>query len=276
MDFKENARAWLQANAGNHLPKGTRQYKFNCITTGESVNVFGLSADRPAFEGKVIHSEPGLFGIVKPSRTVFTVVDASLLPADLDVGSVVRITPYQRRRFDGTSFLEPEKTETLQSGIVSRTFMIGERASKIPVPAPACEYTKAMLALLHRGECSDGFRVISNMLVDFNARNLSLQESGVDGNGKAVDPQFRFDCETGKFTGHVRIGLALGEDAYYVELFKIGERGEYTLANSCRHIMFEDLAEVLETLLCDGQWKMCRVEVLKAAPRTRTTEAAAV
>ncbi|MDO8277291.1 MAG: hypothetical protein Q7T63_04090 [Burkholderiaceae bacterium] len=273
MDFKENARAWLQANAGNHLPKGTRQYKFNCITTGEVVNMLGLSTDRQAVEGKVVHTEPGVFGIVKPSRTLFTVVDARLLPADLDVGSVVRVTPYQRRRFDGTSFLEPEKTETLANGIVGRTYVIGAQVSKIPVPAPTCEYLKAMLELLHHGKCSDGFRVISNMLVDFNARNISLYEPGA--NDRPLDPQFRFDCETGKFTGHVRIGLALGEDAYYVELFKIGEQGEYALANSCRNIMFDELAGVLETLLCDGQWKMCKVEVLKAAPRTRTTEAAA-
>ena len=220
---------------------------------------------RPAFEGKVIHCEPGVFGVVKTGRNRFVLVDAAVLAADLEVGSKVHVTPYQRRRFDGKSFLEPIEEKTQAGGVMVKTYHIGDRVSEIPLPAPQCEYLQAMQDLLHRGNCTDGIRVISNMLVDFNAKNLAWQQAGKSAEGELLDPQFRFDCETSKFTGHVRIGLDRSEDAYYVEMHKIGMQGEHELVNSCKSVFFVDLAEVLETLLCDGQWKLCKVTVLKAA-----------
>ncbi len=265
MEFNEDARAWLRANVANHVPNGTRQYFTNVITTNIGVNSLGLQVDRPAFEGKVIHCEPGVFGVVKTGRNRFVLVDAAVLAADLEVGSKVHVTPYQRRRFDGKSFLEPIEEKTLAGGVMVKTYHIGDRVSEIPLPAPQCEYLQAMQDLLHRGNCTDGIRVISNMLVDFNAKNLAWQQAGKSAEGELLDPQFRFDCETSKFTGHVRIGLDRSEDAYYVEMHKIGMQGEHELVNSCKSVFFVDLAEVLETLLCDGQWKLCKVTVLKAA-----------
>lgn len=35
------------------------------------------------------------------------------------------------------------------------------------------------------------------------------------------------------------------------------------------------MAEVLENLLCDGNWKFAKVEVLKRAPKRKQTEAVA-
>ncbi len=265
MDINETARAWLRANVAHHVPKGTKQYNTCTITTKIGVNALGLQLDRPAFEGKVIHCEPQAYAIVKTGRTRFVVIDAAVLPAALEVGSTVHVTPYQRRRFDRKSFLEPHDVETRPNGIVCRTYHLGERASTIPLPAPDSEYLQNMLDLLQRGNCSDGIRVISNMLVDFNARNLAWQEPGLGADGVLRDPQFHFDCETTKFSGQIRIGLDLGEDSYYVEMHKIGPAGEHELAHSCRSIFFDSLAEVLETLLCDGQWKFCKVAVLKPA-----------
>lgn len=264
MESNEDARAWLRANVANHVPAGTREFITTVITTKVGVNSLGLQVDRPAFEGNVIHSVPGVFGVVKTGRNRFVVVDATVLAADLEVGSKVHVTPYQRRRFDGKSFLEPVEEETQAGDVQVRTYRVGDRVSMMPLPAPQCEYLQAMQDLLHRGNCSDGFRVISNMLVDFNARNLAWLAAGNAADGTPVDPQFRFDCETSKFTGHIRIGLDRRKDAYYVEMHKIGPHGDHELVNSCKSVFADSLAEVLETLLCDGQWKLCKVTVLKA------------
>jgi hypothetical protein len=267
MSFNDkSARAWLQANVVHHVPSGTRQYHTGVLSLALGENMLGLKVDRPTVKGTVIFVDADS-SILKTARTRFTIIDNAILALPLNLGDTVSVQPYQRRRFDGSRFLDPVESETRDSGVTVKTFHIGGCASEIPLPAPHCEYLQNMLELLHYGKCTDGVRVISNLLVDAGARNLSWQEPGPAQNGGWLDPQFRFDCANGKFTGHVRVGLDCGEDTYYVQLERVDELGAHEVAHSCRSVYFDQLAEVLETLLCDGQWKFAKVEIHKTAKR---------
>lgn len=274
MNFNEQAgKAWLRANVSRLVPANTREYKSSTLTLRLGTNMLGMHVDLPPVEGTVVHAGDDFYA-VKTARTAFSIVDPTLLPAPLAEGSKVRITPYQRRRFDGTRFSEPESTEQ-RDGYVVKTMLIGKSVSDIPVPKPATEYTEHMLDLLHRAKCPDGVRLISNMLVDFNARNIELQEPVLTGQpDEWRDPQFKFDCETAKFAGRVIIGLDIAADVYYVELQKPDPDGAMATVSRCATVYFDQMAEVLETLLCDGKWKIATVDLLKAAPKVKTAAAA--
>lgn len=272
--FNEEAgKAWVKTNVRSFIPSNAREFKTGVICNRPGTNMLGLSSDRPPVEGKVIQCDDEYF-VLKTARNAFAVVDPTILPAPLELGSMVRITTYQRRHFNGRCFRDPQTT--CENGIVSRLYHIGNFVSDLPTPPPKSQYMKDMLELLSKGKCTDGVRVISNMLVDFNASNITLVDPDYDSDPLAAgNPEFHFDCETGKFTGHVIIGLDIGADAYYVKLMKPDADGTLAFEASHDDVMFTELAGSLETLLCDGAWKMAKVGVLRKAPSSHQQKVAA-
>lgn len=271
MNFDEQrARDWLKTNVRQFVPSNARQYHTMILTLSLAPNMLGMMVDRKALEGPVIHVEEA-FSAVKTGRANFALIDNSILGAPLQEGSKVRVTPYQRRRFDGSTFLDPISVETRESGVTVKQYHIGGCASEIPLPAPKSEYLLHMRELLHYGKCSDGLRVISNLLVDAGACNLAWQEPDGKPDVEWVDPQFQFDCKNGKFEGRVHIGLNVGADVYYVDLLTRDDQGNLSLAHHYDDVYFDQMAEVLEELLCDGAWRIAKVEVLKAAKLTAAT-----
>lgn len=269
---EEQARLWLRKNARSHLPATARIYRSRVVTLSLPTSTIGLQVDHQPFAGHVICVTPE-FVVVKLSGNMFVLADPTLFAEPLVEGSKVQVTPYQRRQFDGKTFSEPTIEQYI--GGQSSVYRIGQIESEIPLPRePQTQYMTDMLVLLHRGKCPDGVRVISNMLVDFNARNIDFQEPDFSNPEDERDPQFSFDCDTGKFTGRVVVGLNIGEDAYYVELFKSAEGAAPVLAHKCSYVMFDELASVLTTLLCDGKWAKAKVAVLKPAPKTKLLPAA--
>jgi hypothetical protein len=270
------AVAWLQANIHRLIPRNVNRYHHGAMTTKLGTNVLGLKVDLSIAEGTVEYSCPDFY-IIKTGRANFKYVDPAILRQPLIVGSKVRITPYLRRRFNGTLFTDPERTERDGFAVVN-TYAIGQTHAEIPIERPTVVYTEQMLQLLHHGKCTDGIRVISNLLVDCNAKNFKLQEPPKDDPesgeplGPWVDPQIRFDCKTDKFTGEVTVGVDVGSDTYYVELKKPDSEGVLQPHTKCENILFDQLAETLEILLCDGNWRYAEVTVLKAAAKRKTSE----
>lgn len=266
MQFNEQAgRQWLSSHIWDFIPKNSKRYSTSILSLRRGSNCFGMQVDLPATEGKVIHAGAGFY-VLKTDRIGFAVVDSTLLSQPLNEGATVRITPYQRRHFNGNTFSEPvvEDHGTYKTTV----HKIGQNVSTIPVQEPKSLYTINMLELLRRGKCTDGIRLISNMLVDFNAHNVELQEPEMH-KVNGCDPQFKFDCSTGKFVGHVIIGLNLGADVYYIQLQKTNAEGIRETVTTCSTVYFDQMAEVLETLLCDGAWKVAKVDVLKQEPKVK-------
>lgn len=272
------AVTWLQANIHNLIPRNVNQYRHGPLALKLGTNSIGLAVDLSVAEGTVVFCSPDFY-ILKTGRAEFKYVDPAILREALIEGSKVRITPYRRRRFNGTLMSEPERIEK-DGACVVRTYEIGKRHADIPVPAPTSVYTQQMIELLHHGKCTDGVRVISNLLVDCKATNFKLEEPPeVDPEtgeslGPWVDPQVRFDCKTEKFTGEATIGVDVGSDTYYVELKKPDSEGFLQPHAKCEGLLFDQMAETLETLLCDGNWRYAEVTVLKAAPKRKAAEVA--
>lgn len=272
------AITWLQSNVHRLIPTNVSRYRHGPLALKLGTNVLGLSVDLSVIEGTVEHCSPDFY-IIKTGRAEFKYVDPTILRERLMEGSKVRITPYRRRRFNGTLFTEPESIGQ-DGACVVRSYTIGQTHAPIPVPAPKSVYTQQMLELLHHGKCTDGVRVISNLLVDCKATNFQLleppetdPETG-ESLGPWVDPQIRFDCKTDKFTGEATIGVDVGQDTYYVELKKPDSEGALQPHAKCEGVYFDQMAETLETLLCDGNWRFAEVTVLKAAPKRKAAEVA--
>lgn len=288
MTFNVDAgKDWLKCNIHNHLASNARNYKTGVMTLKLGTNMLGYSVDLKPFEGVVLHCDPS-FIVVKTGRTEFKVVDPTILSEIPDVNSKVLITPYSRRRFDGSFLRDPiARREDAGDGrtVIINTYEIGTCHSTLPVGKPTGsykEYMSNMLTLLTHGKCNDGVRVISNMLVDFNAAKVEMilppdmdEETG-ESLGPWVDAQIAFDCKTDKFVGRATIGLDMGADTYYVVLQKPDENGNLVEHTRCSTVYFDQMATVLENLLCDGKWKIAKVEVLKKAPKAAASKTSVV
>lgn len=280
MHFNEStAKAWLTSNLWNLVPANTRRYTHLVVTQRLGTNMLGFKADLKPFEGSVVHCGDGFY-VVKTGRNDFKLVDPSLLREPLFEGSKVRISPYQRRRFNGTPLSGPETIEN-NGTYTTKTYVLGVNHSEIPLPTPQSQYLIDALDLLHRGKCPDGVRLISNMLVDINATNFSMQEpieATHDDDGNEVtaeqwhEPQISFDCKSNTFAGRVTVGVDVASDTYFVDLQKPDETGALQPHTRCNSVYFDGLATVLTDLLCDGEWRFAKIDVLKAAPKAKQSK----
>jgi hypothetical protein len=255
------AKTWLRNNLHRVLGKNIREYRHIWVTNRLGVNSLGLTVDLNPGEGTVIEVNDE-FSCIKTSPKTFMLIDNNILREPLVVNSKVVLTPYQRRRFDGTTFRQPESS-VMENGVRINSYVIGQTASTIPVQPAKSSVGGDVLKHLHDLRCPDGTRVISNMLVDLNATNLKFDDPYPHG-----DVKFQFFCSSMKFKGNVTIGLASGQDWYYVELY------DSTSTELIQRVEFIDstsLASVLTDLLDDGQWRYAKVEIVKPAPRKRTT-----
>jgi hypothetical protein len=267
--------AWIDANIHSLVGKNIRQYIKREVSNAPGTNALGLSADRAPTTGKVIHMEEG-FNILKVDLKTFAVVDPAILSAPLELDSTVKITTYQRRYFNGKTFSEPVVGQPGADGISCRTYRIGQVSSQIPTPEPKSGYMKDMLVLLNSGKLPDGTRVISNMLVDCKATNIMTVDPDYDNDPDARgNPEVHFDCDTGKFVGHVVVGIDIGLDEYFVKLQQRNLAAVLEDIDTHEGVGFMELAEVLERCLCDGSWKIAKVEVIKAAPKQKLLKKAA-
>lgn len=280
MQFNEStAKAWLTSNIGSLVPPNTRRYTHGVVTQSLGTNLLGMKTDLRPFEGVVVHCGDGFY-VVKTGRNAFKLVDPSILRETLIEGSKVRITPYQRRRFNGTLLSDPESIED-NGTYLTKTYVLGVNHSEIPLATPQTQYLLDALDLLHRGKCPDGVRLISNMLVDINATNFSMQEpieATHDDDGNEVtaeqwhEPQISFDCKSNAFAGRVTVGVDVASDTYFVDLQKPDETGALQPHTRCNSVYFDGLATVLTDLLCDGEWRFANVDVLKAAPKAKPSK----
>lgn len=255
--LETTARAWLRENVRSFVGKNSRVYQSEWISLRRHIGNFGQSLDMPAFTGVVVESNDP-FSCVKTGINAFSLVDNAILPFPLVIGSKVEVTPYRRRRFDGSLLTDPVP---MQGGLLVTVF--GASSSPIPGVTASTETGAALLDMLHRLKCPDGIRVFSNFLVDLHATNIAFIEPVDD--GQIV---FEFDCTSGKFVGRIAIAFDPVTDLFCLEMRKLNTDGNEDVQHKCENIDLHSLAEVATVLLDDGQWKKAQVKVLKRAPRT--------
>lgn len=258
---KNEAISWLQGNASPFLPKNSKSYKYSVIASSIGVSTnFALNIDASPITGKVVECNEA-FSVIKTGRNTFALVDPLVLRAPLVQGDEVLMTPYSRRRFDGARLSDPLriKLDTGES-IMQTTF--GASVSELPIKTKT-KFGANLINTLERLSCHDGFRNVSNMLVDIGANNFHLVEPDQEDENDTRDMQLSFFCTNSMFSGRVTVGVDAALDLFYLEMHSIATSGEEVIKNNVRNISLVSISSVISNLLCDGQWKYAKVEVLK-------------
>lgn len=262
-EHEKLAKNWLRSNVRANIPANAKTYRFTTLTNRSCTSSMGFKIDHSDFTGTVIESNPD-FMVVKSGRTEFVIIDPKVLREELHEGSKVSITPYARRHFDGRRLTDPAPV-TAPSGLRLSVTIIGASVSDIPVVKPTSKLGLHLLDNLQRMRCPDGIRVLSNLLVDVGAENFRFVDVDLDNTESDVDLQFIFDCSNLKFSGRVTIGVDRGLGLFYIDMHKVSDDQPDVLQHRCEGVCLDSLAEVLSTLLCDGEWRFAKVEVLHRA-----------
>jgi len=241
-----------------HLPSNANRFRYSVFAGPPQVSsTFGLTVDPHPFDGKVVVITDE-FVFVKTARTQFAVLDRSLVTTVPEIGDKVHVVPYIRRRFDGGRADTPEPAED-----GSRRLLIGHAPAKLPIPEPQCPELDELIQQLETLPAPDGFRRITHMLVDANARDFIWVDPEPE-NIVSTPPAISCTVSTGKFEGQVTIIYDRGADAYEVELSQNGE-----LVKRVDDIYFDMLGDVLEQWIDDGTWRRIQVTVTHPASKRK-------
>lgn len=255
----DEALRHLRSVSKSFLPRNAVSFSSSVVSKKLSTNALGCTAEHDPFTGSVVDVQDR-FSIVQTATNHFVVIEASVLRKPLVVGNRVSITPYARRRFDGTLVKSPFSQQRSKGGIHTT---VGASVSRIPVERPKTGLGRHLLSTIERLRCPDGVRVLSNFLVDLGASNFVFLEPGSEDSASTNDLQLIFDCSASSFTGRVTIGMATECELFYLLMHRVPVDAPEQLVHSCESIALDSVAEVITTLLCDGQWQFAQVEVLE-------------
>lgn len=256
----------IQLLASHHLPKNSTHFKYQIYDDKRYAPARGYVLDPKPFEGKVIAvDDTAIF--VKTARTEFAVVDKALANHPVTVGSMVLVTPYFRRGFDGKRADEP-KAEVRQhpdgTTYVTSTWVLGDVTVRIPLPKARGGQLSRLVQYLETLPAPDGFRYVSHLLVDAGAYEFDCVDPE-DGDVTGAPPTISFFVSNLKFDGLVKIVCNRSSDGYAIELhredspiFRIDDLDPRGIARS------------LGELIDDGCWRQIRIEALSSRARRRS------
>lgn len=256
----------IRSVAAETLGRNVRRYKYAIIDGEQGQNMLGYGVDHKPVDGTVVFSSPDLVVLKRGAKAEYAAFEAAILPSDvaLETGEKVRITPYSRRRFDGTFVYDPVKNPDGTS-----TLIIGDNKSYLPIEKDAIqsEYLLALVDLIERGKTSS-YRTIAQVLIDAGAHLEPIQYNDPIGDAlKTSSPALTFRIASQKLSGYLTIFYDYGADYYGIRVLDACG----TVIDSVTEIDFTSLAEVVENFVDDGTWKIAKVEQLgKSANRRKT------
>jgi len=254
-------RSKLPSLVSGHVPHNARSFTFRIHDGIPQPSMLGFRMDPEPFEGKVVATCDDAI-VVKTGRTTFAVLDRDLVTVVPAEGCKIRVTPYARHRFDGLRADTPEESVSQTADgtpYVVRTRILGKALAKLPVPAPQCPELADLIEQIEQLPAPDGFRSISHLLVDAQAKDFSLVDPEPDDIIR-TPPAVSFVVETAKFAGQVTVLYDRAADVYVVELHRDG-----VVIERLDEVFFDELGGTLERLIDDGRWRQIHIEVLNLA-----------
>lgn len=257
---RTDAQKIIQSLASVNLPKNTRQYKWSYINGGLGENALGYSVDQKPMEGKVVYADGEIVVLKQGAKAIFTAVDRLILPesSDFAVGDKVRITPYARRRFDGTFLYEPIKSA---DGFFV-TYHIGESVSHLPLDKSTItsQYMLDMIDLLERGK-SNSYRTIAQVLIDAGATLEPLQVNDDPDPENIIKnpPAITFRIQSAKLSGYLRVFYDRSMDYYGIHVLD----GCGVIVDTVSDIDFTSMSGVIQDLVDDETWRIAKVEIIQ-------------
>lgn len=266
------------------VPKNCRRYHYRFCELLPAENAFGIRCDPQPFKGKaaLIHHS---FILIQEegSKNKFVIVDKAYLDNLPELGAKVEVTPYARRHFNRQRIDEPEReVRTLADGTeyVMTKMMLGGTTTELPSPLSKeqiqCPELLALIEQLEQLPAPDGFRCISNLLVDAGAKDFTINDPKASDITKSP-PSISFVVNNTKFNGKVTVGYDRGADTYFIQLNPATlistqacvVREDSSLAETTAHepmevtdVYFDELGLRLAELTDDGSWQVTRIKSL--------------
>lgn len=251
-------RTQIPALVSAHVPRNVRSFKFRIYEDLPQESSLGFRMDPQPFEGKIVAKTDQVI-VVKIGRAEFAVLDRHQVSQEPDEGIKVQVQPYVRRRFDGLRADTPEeRTEVASDGTpyTVKTHILGSAPAKLPAPELRCPELQELVHQLEQLPAPDGFRRITHLLVDAEARDFTWVDP-LPNNIIETPPAISFTVSTEKFQGRVTVLYDRAGDHYAVELRHADE-----LIQRVDEVYFDMLGETLEHLIDDGHWRQIQVEIL--------------
>ena len=251
---------FLRKNLTNVKLGNTRRFTWAYIRTNQPTNMLGLSTDYKPFEGTVIAASSQFVAFRLGRKAEFYIMDRYCLPSitPYAIGEKLLVTPYAHKDFDGRRLDEP-KEEIGENGCIVRTIKIGLTKVKIPLPiAPKSFFIKEIVEQLESVTTDHGLRTAAQVLADAGAGAEPVQFLDDD---EAARPWMQFAIRTDKLHGYLKITLDRALD--YYEISTTNTDGE--TVEECKEVDFTSLAEVIQEMVDDGNWRIAEVKVLKRA-----------
>lgn len=241
---------------------GVHNYTSHICDPAGSKGMFGILDHKPTM-GKVLAVEDNMVIVRNGRKSAFSAFDASNMDLIPHVGDTVKVTPYERRYFDGRKYSEPLKHA---DGISST--IIGEQKSNIPgVPNGASQELMDMVYQL-TSIPADARRRITNVLIDAGAWKEPVQIFDLTDDAKThLLPKLVFHIEQENQKGKLSVTLDRAADAYVVALEEDGK--EPVIREDC---YFDDLSSVINKMIVhNDDWLKDRVEIIKKAPKKKAS-----
>lgn len=246
----------IEAVIDRHMPDKYTPYQYEIIDTDPLIDISKnrMFSDPEPFIGEVIDYNPQ-FMFIKVEPLVYRAVYILFATDIPEVGSKVKITPYARRHFNG------ERTDSYLNSLKSEEEIrlaqwYRQDYAFLPIKNVTNPLIQSIIDGIEGMKAPDDFRTIAEMLVDANASNFEIVESGLDKNANVL-PGIKFQVNSPKFTGELFISS--NPDATYFNL-QASQKG--TIVINETSFWRRELGKRVASIIDDQSWRKTIIEVL--------------
>lgn len=240
-----------------HVPSETK-YDYLLIDTYPLglYNSWDSDSDPDPFNGEIV-AYSRKYMLVKISSNSYRVIDLRYVTDKPPIGSMVKVTPYARRNFKGdrTDSLIRTLTSWKERGIAKS---YGMHKALLPIPrAIQSPYLKSLVSRIEYAYIEEGYRSISEILVDAGADDFSIVDPSYEeviSQSQLPSIQFRID---GVMVNYFKITFDPLTDSYQLDMTCKNQ-----IIASEHGIKLSELWEHLVPAIDDGSWQRTKVEVL--------------
>jgi hypothetical protein len=258
MSRQDEAIAWLRDALPRNLEVRNQCFMLSIYTAEPHIDPkSGLHVDAGPEEGRILEVSDEWI-LMRNSQTALFVCARDLVQTVPTVGSMVRITPYGRRRFDGKR-LDGSDTTSAIPGFSS----IGRQwRSELPLN-PSVLKSSSLRELVDQIECRrapDGIRRLSQVLIDAGASTepMSVMDLSANSERASVRPSLQFRVHTEKVDGWLKIECIPTTNEY--RLYLVAQDGE--LLRTLGPVSQDRLTSLIVEWIDDGKWRIAKVEVI--------------
>jgi hypothetical protein len=189
----------------------------------------------------------------------FFVCALSLCESRPEVGARVRITPYARRRFDGTRCDQPTAAEAARPDWRPDYRSLLPRDSQVQ----ACPPLQRLLDRLETTLAPDGIRTLAQMLIDAGTHEARPSFGNA---ALPVDPQYppylTFYTREGPLVRYLRIQCLTRMDGYELALLDDARNVFWRTSEVAADELAENMAKIIGGY---NRWRQAQVNVLLSA-----------